>query len=111
MNISKENLLRINGGFGGGLISDAGIDFALQKQENKKLGPYKKLAYLWRAILVDRPFTHGNKRTAVFLAFVFGDEQKKQVDRDLILYHAISVASKNLTNIRQIEWRLKNAIR
>ena len=111
MNISKETLLRINKGFGGGLITDSSIDFAILKQKNKKLGPYKKLAYLWRAILVDHPFTDGNKRTAVFLAFTFANEYKKQVDRDLILHHAISVASKNLTNIRQIEWRLKNAIK
>ncbi len=111
MNISKEDLLRINKGFGGGLRSDASIDFAIQMQDNKKLGDYKKLAYLWRAILVDHPFTDGNKRTAIFLAFAFAEEHGKDPERDLLLHHTLSIASKNLTNIRQIEWRLKNAIK
>lgn len=102
--------MRINSGFGGGLHSSASIDYALDIQKNKKIGIYKKLAFLWRAILVDHPFTDGNKRTAVFLAFKFAEENKKQVDRDLLLHHAISIAKNNVTDIRKIERRLKNAI-
>ena len=111
MDISKEDLLRINKGFGGNLRSDSSIDFAIQQQENKKLGDYKKLAYLLRAILVDHPFSDGNKRTATFFAINFAEETKKQIDRELLVHHALSIASKNITDIRQIEWRLKNAIR
>ena len=110
MEISKKDLLRINKGFGGGLRSDSSLDFAIDKQKDNRLGDYKKLAYLWRAILVDHPFTDGNKRTATFLAFQFADEHKKQVDKELLIHHIISIAKKNITNIRQIEWRLKNAI-
>ena len=79
-------------------------------QENAKFGYYKKLAYLWRAILVDHPFSDGNKRTATFFALSFAEENKKQVNRELLLHHALSIAKKNITNIRQIEYRLKNAI-
>lgn len=111
MDISKEDLLRINKGFGGDLRSGASLDFAIEIQKNPKLGDYKKLAYLWRAILVDHPFSDGNKRTATFLALKFAEENKKQVDRDLLLHHALSIAKRNITNIRQIEWRLKNCIR
>jgi prophage maintenance system killer protein len=111
MEVSKEDLLRINEGFGGNLRSDSSIDFAIQQQENKKLGDYKKLAYLWRAILVDHPFSDGNKRTATFFAISFAEKTKKQIDRELLVHHALSIASKNITEIRQIEWRLKNAIR
>ncbi len=111
MEISKEDLLRINQGFGGNLRSDSSLDFAIEMQENMKLGEYKKLAYLWRAILVDHPFSDGNKRTAMFFALDFAEENKKSVDRDLLLHHSISIASNNITNIRQIEWRLKNGIR
>ena len=112
MNISKEDLLRINKGFGGNLRSDSSIDFAIEMQENKKLGDYKKLAYLWRAILVDHPFSDGNKRTAVFLAYGLAEENKKQViDRELLINHAVSIAKKNIISIRQIAWRLQNAIR
>ena len=111
MNISKEDLLRINAGFGGNLRSDSSIDFAIETQENRKLGDYKKLAYLWRAILVDHPFSDGNKRTATFFALQFAEENKKQIDRELIVHHALSIASKNIIDIRQIEWRLKSCIK
>lgn len=111
MKISKKELLRINTGFGGNLRSDSSIDYAIDIQENKKLGPFKKLAYLWRAILVDHPFSDGNKRIATYIALVFAEENNRQVDRDLLLHHIVSIAKQNITNIRQIEWRLKNAIR
>ncbi len=112
MEISKEDLLRINKGFGGNLRSDSSLDFAIERINYPKLGFYTKLSYLWRAILVDHPFSDGNKRTAVFLAYGFAEENKKQViDRELLVNHAISVAKKNIINIRQIIWRLKNAIR
>ena len=111
MKISKEDLIRVNKGFGGHLRNESSLDFALKEQDNQKLGDYKKLAYLFRAILVDHPFSDGNKRTAMFIALAFADESKKQVDRDLLLHHILSIASKNLTQIRAIEERLKNAIR
>jgi len=111
MKISKKDLLRINKGFGGSLRSSSSLDFAIDRANNLKLGIYKKLAYLWRAILVDHPFSGGNKKTAVFLAYAFADENNKQVDRDGLIYQAVSIAQKNLASIRQIEWRIKNAIK
>lgn len=110
MKIDKEDLLRINQGFGGGLRNDASIDFAIEKQNENKLGEYKKLAYLWRAILVDHPFSDGNKRTAVFLAYTFAGELNKQADRDLLVHHAQSIAKNNIIDINVIERRLRNAI-
>jgi len=111
MKIDKEDLLRINSGFGGGLRNDSSLDYALDCQNNKKIGEFKKLAYLWRAILVDHPFTDGNKRTAVFVAFAFAEQFKKQVEKDLLLHHAVSIAKNNIPDIGIIERRLKNAIR
>ena len=111
MNISKEDLLRINQGFGGNLRSDASIDFTFNKIEDSKLGDYKQLAYLLRAILVDHPFSDGNKRTAMFLVFAFAKKNRRQVDRDLLIHHITSIAKKNIQEIRNIEWRLKNAIK
>ena len=111
MDISKEDLLRINKGFGGILRNDSSLDFAIDIQKNKKFGIYKKLAYLWRAILVDHPFSDGNKRMAAFIALAFTKENNKQVDRELLMHHIISIAKQNITEIKNIEWRLKNAIR
>tara|TARA_Y100000034_G_C6895535_1_gene412776 strand:+ start:625 stop:960 length:336 start_codon:yes stop_codon:yes gene_type:complete len=111
METSKEDLLRINKGFGGNLRSDSSIGFAIEKQDDKKLGEYKKLAYLMRSILVDHPFSDGNKRTAMFFALNFAVENKKQIDTDLLLHQLVSIAKNNIIDIRQIEWRLKNGIR
>lgn len=110
-NITKENLLRINKGFGGNLRSDSSLDFAFNRLESKKLGFYKKLSYLMRAILVDHPFSDGNKRTAAFVAIGFAQEKNKQIDRELLLHHIISISKKNIHEIRNIEWRMKNAIK
>jgi len=111
MEISKKDIIRINKGFAGNLRNDSSIDFAIDMQKNLKIGPYKKLAYLWRAILVDHPFSDGNKRTATFFALKFAEENNKQIDRELIVHQALSIAKKNITNIRQIEWRIKTCIR
>src|SRR3989338_4247615 len=110
MNISKEDIVRIAKGFGGNLRNTSSLDFALGKQEEKKLGDYKKLAYLFRAILVDHQFSDGNKRTAAYLAFMFANQFNKSINEDLISHHILSIASKNINNIRAIEERLKNAI-
>ena len=111
MNISMENIIRINKGFGGILRNDASLDFALKIQENNKMGDYKKLAYLFRAVLVDHPFSDGNKRTAAYLAFFFANEYNKKIDNELLSHHILSIATKNITQIRAIEERLKNAIK
>ncbi len=111
MKISKKDLLRINQGFGGNLRNDASLDFAIDMRKNPKLGIYKKLAYLLRAIIVDHPFSDGNKRTAMFICLDFAEENKKQVDRDLLLYQIISIAKNNIAEIRNIEWRIKTCIK
>jgi prophage maintenance system killer protein len=111
MNLRKEDLLRINEGFGGGLRNDSSLDFAFSIQENKKMGIYKKLAYMLRAILVDHPFTDGNKRTATFVALAFASEHKKAVDNDILAHQIVSIAKNNLSDIRVITDRIKTAIK
>ncbi len=111
MDIGKKDLLRINHGFGGNLRSSSSLDFAFNRISKKKLGFYKRLAYMFRAILVDHPFSDGNKRTAAFVAFSFATEEEKQVNKELLIHHIVSIAKNNITEIRNIERRLKNAIK
>ncbi len=111
MKISKEELIRINRGFGGGLRNDASLDFAIDKQEDRKLGDFKKLAYLMRAILVDHPFSDGNERTAMYFALKFTEGTSMQADRELLIHQIVSIAKNNINEIKNIKWRLKNAIR
>ena len=110
MNISKELLLRINKGFGGNLRSDSSLDYAIEIQMNNKLGEYKKIAYLLRAILVDPPFSDGNKRTATFIALKFAEQNKNQVDRDILVQQIVSISKQNIISIRNIEQRLRSCI-
>lgn len=110
MNIGKLDIVRINKGFGGRLMNSSSLDFALDKQTSLRLGSYKKLAYLLRSVLVDHPFTDGNKRTAAFVALTFTEQNKKQVNNDLLTHHITSISKQNITNIRNIERRMKNAI-
>jgi prophage maintenance system killer protein len=111
MKISKDELLRINKGFGGNLRSDSSLDYALDKLKDNKIGPYKKLAYLLRAILVDHPFSDGNKRTAAYVSLKLAYDFKKQVDMELLTHHLISISKNNHGDIRKIERRIKNAIK
>lgn len=111
MEICKEDIIRIAKGFQGNLRNGASLDFALEKQKDSKLGEYKKLAYLIRAIVIDHPFSDGNKKTAAYLCFVFAEQNNKIVDNELLQHHMISIASKNLNEIRAIEERLKSAIK
>lgn len=111
MNISKKDMLKINAAFGGILRSDSSLDFAIAMQKNKRIGNYKKLAYLLRAILVDHPFSDGNKRTAAFIAMAFAEEYKKQIDAEKLLHHIISIAKNNTHKIKNIEWRARDAIK
>ncbi|MDP1696106.1 MAG: Fic family protein [archaeon] len=111
MNISEKDIVKIAKRFDGMLKDNSSLDFALEKQKSTKLGAYKKLAFLLRAILVDHPFSDGNKKTATFIALVFANEEKKQINKNLLLHHILSIASKNIQKIRAIEERMKNAIK
>ncbi len=111
MKISKEEIVRIAKGFGGNLRNSSSLDFALEKQNDKKIGIYRKLAFLLRAILVDHPFTDGNKKAAMYVAFAFADQHKKQVDTELLKHHILSIASRNITDLEIISERMKNAIK
>ena len=110
MEISREELVRINRSFGGRLVREASLDFALALQRREKLGSYTKLAYLWRAILVDHPFSDGNKRTAVYVACLLAETEGRTVDHDRLLHHAVAIARTNEAGVRNITWRLKDAI-
>lgn len=111
MNINKQDIIRINMGFKGNLRSDSSLDFALDIQNNKKFGEYRKLAHIIRAILVDHPFTDGNKRTALYICLAFTIEHNKIADNNLLVHHILSISKKNIVEINYLIWRLKNAIK
>lgn len=104
--ITYKDIVRINKGFGGELRSDSSLDFAVNTEKKGMT----KLAIIVRAILVDHPFTDGNKRTAMYVCLDYFNDMKLSIDADLLMYEILKIASKNITNIDKIKRRLKYAI-
>lgn len=111
MELDIKDILRINKGFGGNVVRTSSLEYAMVKIKDRKLGLYTKLAYLFRAILVDHPFSDGSKRTAMFFAFFFADEKGKIVNREILSHQIISIAKNNIIDIRKIKRRIMTAIR
>ena len=98
------HIRKINEMCGGGLRNDAEIETALMLGKGKVV--YKKIAYLWKAILVGHPFTDGNKRTALVVAIkifencdIYLNENKKEN----LVEEIKKIAKENITDIIRIE--------
>ncbi|MBL7100660.1 MAG: Fic family protein [Nanoarchaeota archaeon] len=107
----KKEIIKVNKKFGGHISRDSSLDYALSMQKHKKYGSYKKLAHIWRAILIDHPFTDGNKRTALWIAIKFAEGNKKKLHIQKLNKLIIKIAKKNIHSIAKIERSLRNAIR
>ncbi len=104
MIFERNDLLKINKKFGGNLRKDY-IEYALSVGKDKN--DYKRLAYLWRTILVDHIFTDGNKRTAAYLAVLLAKSKKRKI-RPLRLINTIKeIALNNIINISEIERKIR----
>lgn len=111
MDVSKEEILAINKELGGGLRSDASIDFALTAGRGRSL--YWKIALLWRAILVDHPFTDVNKRTALNTTFLLLKRNKIKLDeksKERMTKELLKVAKENIHSLKRIERGVRYAV-
>jgi len=109
--ITKEEILEINKKYGGSLRSDAEIETALYRGKGKAI--YKKITYLWRAILVGHPFTDGNKRTAFVVATLLLERSNIKLDesrKEVILKELTEIAKENILDLNKIERRVRYAI-
>lgn len=101
----------INPLYGGGLRSDAEIETALSLGRGKSV--YRKIAYIWRAILVGHPFTDGNKRTALMVALIMLEKCNIKLDerrRENMVSEIIKIAKENLSDINRIERLVRYAV-
>jgi death-on-curing protein len=110
--LSKNDIREINKKYGGTLRSDAEIETALAMGKGRSI--YRKIAYLWRAVLVGHPFSDGNKRTALAFAEVLFEcsgvdvsagEKKRLVDT------IIKISKDNLTDVNRIEGLIRYAVK
>ncbi|MBI2676267.1 MAG: type II toxin-antitoxin system death-on-curing family toxin [Candidatus Aenigmarchaeota archaeon] len=102
--IDKNQIRLINEMYGGYLRSDAEIETALYLGKGKSV--YRKIACLWKAILVGHSFTDGNKRTALIVALALleksgirlGDKSKENMVSEVT-----KIAKENITDVSRIE--------
>ena len=109
--IEKERIKWINDKYGGSLRSDAEIETALDLGKGKSI--YRKIAYLWRAILVGHPFTDGNKRTALVIALAIIENCKiitSENIKERIMSEIKKISSGNITDVNRIERLVRYAI-
>ncbi len=102
--ITKEQARQINEQYGGSLRSDAEIETALDLGKGKTV--YKKIAFLWRALLVGHPFTDGNKRTALIVALTILEKCNIRLDegqKENMVSEITKIARENVTDINRIE--------
>ncbi len=109
--VSKEQIKLINEKYGGSLRSDAEIETALDLGKGKCV--FRKIAYLWRAILVGHPFTDGNKRTALMAAMTIleacGIKAEREAKENLVS-EIRKVAKENITDVGRIERLVRYAV-
>lgn len=109
--VNKEQIKLINEKYGGDLRTDAEIETALEMSKGRSL--YRKIAHLWRAILVGHPFTDGNKRTALIVALTILDKCDIALDDDKkenVVSGITKIAKENITDINKIERMVRYAI-
>ncbi len=102
--LTKEDIKRINERYEGTLRGDAEIETALYVGKGKSI--FRKIAYLWRAVLVGHPFTDGNKRTALAIGevlfeldgFHLSEESKRKMVNAII-----KMSREDTTKINRIE--------
>jgi prophage maintenance system killer protein len=109
--ITKKDIIALNQEFENGKIhNEASLDFILshtKKTENWT----KALALLTRAILIDHVFEDGNKRTAALLIKTYAEYEGHKTYNDKITQLIKEIIIKNITSIKKIEEKIKNAIK
>ncbi len=102
--IPKDQIKAINERYGGSLRTDAEIETALSMGSGRSV--FRKIAALWRAILVGHPFTDGNKRTALMVALYIFDSCEVEISEERkedMISEITKIARENITDINRIE--------
>jgi len=105
--LCPSDVEKINKKFGGSLRNRGSLNFAIATGRDRT--PRQKLALLWRAILVDHPFSDGNKRTVEILTRKYAKEQRYRINTSRLVREIIDVSKESVTDLARIERRIKYA--
>ncbi len=109
--LDRMQIEEINRRYGGTIRNDAEIETSLLMGKGKTV--FRKVALLWRAVIVGHPFTDGNKRTAAGIALVLIDGSGFEIDKEMeerLGNALLKVAKENLTDLNRIERLVRYAI-
>ncbi len=107
---TEKDVINLNRLFNNGIIRNkSSLSFALSSIKNKS--SLDQLSYLTRAIVIDRVFEDGNKRTAAVLIIAYFTEFEIGFDKNKITKTILDIASKNITSISTIKRMIKDVIR
>jgi len=109
--LDKEQIRQLNEMYGGNVRNDAEIETALSMGRGRSV--YRKIAYLWRAILVGHPFVDGNKRTALTVALTLLEKchMEPPDSKKKVMVQSVSrIAKENIRDVDRIERMVRYAV-
>ncbi len=106
-----KDIIRMNQEIGedGMLVNKSALEFALDRVQREKSW-VRQAAMVIRAIVCDRAFHDGNKRTAFTLFATVCELNSSRYDPAVVTRAIHAIARKSIVNIGQIERLLENAI-
>ena len=109
--LSKKDIITLNQQLHTGkIVNESSLDYTLENTRRSK-NWLKTAAMITRAILIDHVFEDGNKRTAAAVVMTYFEANNIHYNPDNINKMIIAILKKNVTDIRQIERLIKNAIK
>ena len=106
MEINKKKIIALNKKFGGSVINESGLDFAIE-MANREKNLFKSNAYIIRGIILDHPFLDGNKRTATTIIARRFAEHNIACDEKKLVKSIVNIAKKNIHSIMKISKKLR----
>ncbi len=109
--ISLKDVIEINKGFStGNLMNKSSLEYAVKTNERSR-NWLRTAAVLTRAILIDHVFEDGNKRTSAAVIMLLMDMNNIGFNPEEMPKIIVEILKKNITNIKEIERRIKDGIR
>ena len=105
--LKKGDVLEINRALGGNLRSESSLDFAFTAAAEKS--DRRKLALLWRAILIDHPFDDANKRTVAAITRLYAQAKGLKIEPNRLAKEILNVSKNNIHDLKTVERRIKYA--
>ncbi len=102
----KKRIININKRLGGKLKRSGSLDFACDRIRNEK-NPYKRNAYLIRAIVVDHPFSDFSKSTAIDITLKEFKKKGIRCKEESYLKGILNIAKTGESDIDKIERKLR----